>query len=50
MADGRLMFDFKTIADFRRDDGPAMGAVCMQFVTLCRRLNLFTRSMCGYLR
>ncbi|MGA7328705.1 MAG: hypothetical protein WBX25_30535 [Rhodomicrobium sp.] len=31
--------DFKTIADFRRDNGPAIRAVCTQFVTLCRRLN-----------
>src|SRR3981081_1758418 len=39
---GRLMPDFKTIADFRRDDGPAIRAVCTQFVTLCRQLHLFT--------
>jgi Transposase domain (DUF772) len=40
---GRLMPDFKTIADFRRDNGPAIRAVCGQFVALCRRLNLFTQ-------
>jgi hypothetical protein len=39
---GRLMPDFKTIADFRRDNGPAIRA---QFVVLCRQLNLFTRSV-----
>src|ERR1700719_1264882 len=42
---GRLMPDFKTIADFRRDDGPAIRAVCSQFITLCRRLNLFTKAI-----
>jgi transposase len=38
---GRLAPDFKTIADFRRDNGPAIRATCRQFVMLCRRLNLF---------
>lgn len=42
---GRLMPDFKTIADFRRDNGPAIRAVCTQFVALCRRLNLFTQAI-----
>ena len=42
---GRLMPDFKTIADFRRDNGPAIHAACAQFVVLCRQLNLFTRSV-----
>src|SRR6202051_3599802 len=42
---GRLMPDFKTIADFRKDNGPAIRAVCTQFVTLCRRLNLFTQAI-----
>ena len=42
---GRLMPDFKTIADFRRDNGPAIRAVCSQFVALCRRLNLFTQAI-----
>ena len=42
---GRLMPDFKTIADFRRDNGPAIRAACTHFVMLCRRLNLFTRSV-----
>ena len=35
---GRLMPDFKTIADFRKDNGPAIRATCRQFVLLCRRL------------
>ena len=42
---GRLMPDFKTIADFRRDNGPAIRAACAQFVMLCRKLNLFTRAV-----
>jgi transposase len=42
---GRLMPDFKTIADFRRDNGPAIRAVCAQFVVLCRQFNLFTRAV-----
>ena len=37
---GRLAPDFKTIADFRRDNGPAVRKVCTQFVALCRNLNL----------
>ncbi len=28
------MPDFKTIADFRRDNGPAIRAACAQFVVL----------------
>jgi hypothetical protein len=39
---GRLMPDFETIADFRKDNGTAIRAVCRQFMLLCRRLNLFT--------
>jgi transposase len=39
---GRLAPDFKTIADFRRDNGSAIRAVCRQFVVLCRGLGLFT--------
>jgi len=42
---GRLAPDFKTIANFRRDNGAAIRAVCAQFVVLCRRLNLFTRAI-----
>jgi len=37
---GRLKPDFKTIADFRRDNGPAIRKVCQQFVALCRDINL----------
>ena len=38
---GRLAPDFKTIADFRRDNGEAIRLVCREFVMLCRKLNLF---------
>ena len=37
---GRLAPDFKTIADFRRDNGTAIRKVCAQFVALCRSLHL----------
>jgi transposase len=37
---GSLAPDFKTIADFRRDNGPAIRAVCRRFVALCRNLHL----------
>ena len=37
---GRLVPDHKTIADFRKDNGAAIGKVCSQFVALCRRLDL----------
>jgi transposase len=39
---GRLAPDFKTIADFRKDNGPAIRAACRRFVELCRKLELFT--------
>ena len=39
---GRLVPDHKTIADFRKDYGPAIGKVCSQFVELCRRLGLLS--------
>ncbi len=42
---GRLAPDFKTIANFRRDNGPAIRAACAQFVVLCRQLSLFTRAV-----
>ena len=42
---GRLMPDFKTIADFRKDNGPAIRAVCREFVVLCRRLDLFSQAL-----
>jgi transposase len=42
---GRLMPDFKTIADFRKDNGAAIRQVCRQFVLLCRQMNLFTETV-----
>ena len=42
---GRLAPDFKTIADFRKDNGAAIRAVCGQFIELCRRLKLFTHAV-----
>ena len=39
---GRLAPDFKTIADFRRDNGTGIRNVCRRFVTLCRELKMFT--------
>jgi transposase len=40
---GRLAPDFKTIADFRKDNGAAIRSACRQFVALCRGLKIFTR-------
>jgi transposase len=42
---GRLTPDFKTIADFRRDNGAAIRSACAQFVVLWRQFNLFTRAV-----
>src|ERR1700692_2187935 len=42
---GRLMPDFKTIANFRKDNGLAIRKVCRQFIVLCRRLNLFAEAI-----
>ena len=41
---GRLAPDFKTIADFRKDNGDAIRLVCREFVMLCRKLNLFANA------
>lgn len=42
---GRLSPDFKTIADFRKDNGPAIQRACSQFVGLCRKLKLFSEAV-----
>jgi len=42
---GQLQPDHKTIARFRKDNGPAIRAVCRQFVGLCRKLNLFSQAV-----
>jgi transposase len=39
---GRLVPDHKTIADFRKDNGPAIRKVCVQFIALCREIGLLT--------
>ena len=41
---GRLAPDHKTIADFRKDNGPAIRKVCARFVALCRQLGLFAEA------
>src|SRR5450755_867970 len=41
---GRLIPDFKTIADFRKDNGEVIRKVCREFVMLCRRLELFSEA------
>jgi transposase len=38
---GHLTPDFKTIADFRHDNGKGIRGACRQFVELCRQLKLF---------
>jgi len=42
---GRLSPDFKTVADFRRDNGSAIRKVCAQFVELCRGMGLFEKAV-----
>src|SRR5919198_1425262 len=39
---GRLTPDHKTIADFRKDNGPAIKQVCVQFIELCQLMGLLT--------
>jgi transposase len=45
---GRLAPDFKTIADFRRDNGAGIRNVCRRFVSLCRDLKLFSQANGGH--
>lgn len=42
---GRLAPDFKTIANFRKDNGKGIRNVCRQFVLLCRKLDLFAEGL-----
>jgi hypothetical protein len=42
---GRLAPDFKTIADFRRENGAGIRNVCRRFVELCRELKLFSQAI-----
>ena len=39
---GQLAPDFKTIADFRKDNGKAIREVCRSFAALCRELDLLS--------
>src|SRR3982074_1346371 len=41
----RLMPDFKTIADFRKDNGKAIRGVCREFIVMCRDLKLFSEAI-----
>jgi transposase len=41
---GRLAPDHKTIADFRKDNGPAIRRVCARLVAICRDLGLLTQA------
>ena len=41
---GQLAPDFKTIADFRKDNAKAIREVCRAFVALCRKLNLLNEA------
>jgi transposase len=38
---GKLAPDFKTIADFRRDNGEEIRRACQEFTVVCRELELF---------
>ena len=42
---GRLMPDFKTIANFRKENTKALRGVCREFVVLCRNLDLFSDAL-----
>jgi transposase len=42
---GRLAPDFKTIADFRRDNGAGIRSTCRRFIGLCRGLRLFSEAI-----
>src|SRR5260221_4543506 len=41
---GRLAPDHKTIADFRKDNGPAIRKVCARFAVMCRAMGLLTQA------
>ena len=41
---GRLSPDFKTIADFRRDNGSAIKKVCAQLVVICKNIGMFNNA------
>jgi transposase len=39
------MPDFKTIADFTKDNRKGIKNVCRQFVEMCRQMNMFSDSL-----
>ena len=41
---GQLAPDFKTIADFRKDNGNPIREICREFIALCRKLDLFSEA------
>src|SRR6202040_2952910 len=41
---GRLVPDHKTIADFPKENGPAIKKVCAQFVAVCRKMGLLEKA------
>ena len=41
----RLAPDFKTIADFRKNNGEGIKQTCRTFIGLCRQLNMFSDAM-----
>lgn len=40
---GRLAPDFKTITDFRHDNGVGIRNVCRRFMAMCRQLKIFSQ-------
>ncbi len=42
---GRLTPDFKTIADFRRNNGSGIRNVCKRFVAMCRQLKICSQAV-----
>ena len=42
---GRLTPDFKTIANFRKDNGAAIRSVSRQFILMCQQLGMFTEAV-----
>jgi transposase len=41
---GRLVPEHKTVADFQKDNGRAIGKACARFVTLCREMGLLVNA------
>lgn len=41
----KLHPDFKTIADFRKDNSKSLKRVCREFTLFCKRLELFGREL-----